>query len=128
MKTVFLIARYLLGLIFLIFGLNGFIHFIPMQAMPGPAGQFLGAIGTTGYMTVIFALQLIGAILLLSGQYVPLGLVVLGPVVMNILLFHLFLAPAGLPIALLVAILWCLTALGYRWAFEPLLSNRRHAV
>jgi putative oxidoreductase len=106
MRVAGLIARYLLGVIFLVFGLNGFFHFIPMQPMPAAAGQFMGAIYGTGYLTVIFVLEIVPAILLLAGRYVALALVLLGPVIVNILLFHAFLAPSGLPIALLVVVLW----------------------
>jgi uncharacterized membrane protein YphA (DoxX/SURF4 family) len=124
MKIAGTIARYLLGLVFVVFGSNGFLHFIPMQPMPGAPGQFMGAIYGTGYLTVIFLLQLIGGLLLLSGFYVPLGLVLLGPVIVNILLFHLFLAPAGLPLALVVVVLWVLTALSVKPAFEGIFKQK----
>ncbi len=123
MRLTSLGARYLLGLIFLVFGLNGFFHFLPMQPMPGAAGAFLSAISSSPYILVIFACQLIGAILLLSGQFVPLGLTVLGPVIVNIIAFHLFLAPAGLVIALVVLILWILAAWPYRARFFALLQR-----
>ena len=95
MKIVTIIARILLGLIFVVFGLNGFLHFLlPKGEMPPLAMQFLTAIGPTGYMSTIFALQILGGLLVLAGL-VPLGLTILCPIIVNILLFHTFLAPSG---------------------------------
>jgi putative oxidoreductase len=111
MKIAALISRYLLGLIFLVFGLNGFFHFIPMPPPTGAAGQYFIAITSTPYWTIIFATQVIGGLLLLVGRFVPLALVILGPVIVNILAFHTFMAPAGLPLAILVAILWIVVAI-----------------
>ena len=110
MKVAALIARLLLGLIFVVFGLNGFLHFIPMPPPTGTAGQFFGAIFVSHYWVVIFALQLIGGALLLVNRYVPLALVLLGPVIVNIFFFHALMAPAGLPMAILVVILWAIVA------------------
>lgn len=118
MRIAALIARYLLGLIFLVFGANGFLHFIPMPPPSGVAGQFMGALFMSHVLVVIFLLQLIGGILLLVGRYVPLALVLLGPVIVNIVLFHAFMAPSGLPLATVVVILWLLTAWSVRSAFE----------
>jgi putative oxidoreductase len=118
MKIAALIARYLLGLIFVVFGANGFLHFIPMPPPTGVAGQFMGALFMSHVLVVIFLLQLIGGILLLVGRYVPLALVLLGPVIVNIVLFHAFMAPSGLPLATVVVILWLLTAWSVRSAFE----------
>src|SRR5690242_4205050 len=81
MKIVFIVARLLLGLIFLVFGLNGFLHFIPMSVPEGLAGQFLGALFASHYLVVVFLLQLIPAVLILIGRYVPLALTLLGPVI-----------------------------------------------
>lgn len=124
MKIASLIARYLLGLIFLVFGLNGFLHFIPMPPPAGTAGQFLGALFVSHYLVVVFALQLAGAILLLLGRYVPLALTLLAPVIVNILLFHAFMAPSGLPMALIVAVLWVVVATSVWPAFAGLLQRR----
>ncbi len=106
MKIVALIARILLGLLFLVFGLNGFLHFIPMQPPPGVAGQFLGALVASHLAIPIFAVQVLGGILLLLNRYVPLALTILGPVIFNIFFFHLLVAPSGLPLAILVILLW----------------------
>lgn len=127
MKVIALIARYLLGLIFLVFGLNGFLHFIPMPPPAGLAGQFLGALFVSHYLVVVFLLQLIPAILLLINRYVPLALTLLAPIIVNILLFHAFMAPEGLPMALLVSVLWVLAALGVRSAFAGLFLQRVQA-
>ncbi|MGC9197943.1 MAG: hypothetical protein ACP5E5_03265 [Acidobacteriaceae bacterium] len=119
MKITSMVARYLLGLIFLIFGSNGFLHFIPMPPPSGVAGQYMGALFVSHLLVVIFLVQLLGGILLLAGRYVALGLVLLGPVIVNIVLFHAFMAPSGLPLATLVVILWLLTA----WSVREHLSG-----
>jgi uncharacterized membrane protein YphA (DoxX/SURF4 family) len=124
MRVAGLIARYLLGLIFLVFGANGFLHFIPMPPPPGVAGQFMGALFVSHVLVVVFLLELIPAILLLVGRYVPLALVLLGPVIVNIVLFHAFMAPSGLPLAAVVVILWVLTARSVRSAFEGIFKSK----
>src|SRR4029079_5189796 len=118
MKTTSIIARFLLGLIFLVFGLNGFFHFIPMPPPTGVAGQFMGALFVSQYLVVIFALQLIDSVYLLISRYVPLALAILAPIIFNILLFHSLMAPSGLPLALVTTILWILVFLGARSAFR----------
>jgi putative oxidoreductase len=85
MKILTHISRFLLGLIFLIFGLNGFLHFIPMPPPSGVAGQFLGSMFVTKYLLFVFAIQLIGGVLLLINRYVPIALTILGPIIVNIL-------------------------------------------
>jgi putative oxidoreductase len=110
MKIASLIARILLGLIFLVFGLNGFLHFIPMPPPTGLAGQFFGAIFVSHYWVVIFGVQVLGGLLLLANRFVPLALVLLGPVIVNIFFFHALMAPAGLPLAIVVVLLWALLA------------------
>jgi len=122
-KIVSTIARYLLGVIFLTFGLNGFLHFIPMPPPTGIAGQFLGAIFVSRLYVVLFLLQIVPALLLLANRYVPLALTILGAIVFNILCIHIFMAPAGLPLALLVTILWFLTAWSVRSSFAPILQR-----
>ena len=124
MRVAGLITRYLLGLIFLVFGANGFLHFIPMPLPPGVAGQFMGALFVSHVLVVVFLLELIPAILLLVGRYVPLALVLLGPVIVNIVLFHAFMAPSGLPLATVVVILWLLTAWSVRPAFEGIFKQK----
>src|SRR6266851_9820638 len=102
MKILTPVSRFFLGLIFLVFGLNGFLHFIPLPPPSGVAGQFMGALFVSHYLTLIFGLQVIAAVLLLANRYVPLALAVLAPVIVNILSFHALMAPSGLPLALFV--------------------------
>jgi putative oxidoreductase len=127
MKTASTVARYLAGVIFLVFGLNGFLHFIPLPPPSGVAGQFLGALFVSHYLTLIFALQVIGAVLLLANRYVPLALAILAPVIVNILSFHALMAPSGLPLALFVTVLWALVFVHVRAAFAALLQARFQA-
>ena len=119
MKTVILISRLLLGLISLVFGLNGFLNFLSMGPMPtGLAGQFIGALILSHYFWVVAALQVIGGVLLLVNRFVPLGLLLLGPVIVNILLYHFFLNPAGIGLAIVVTILWLIVFYGHRQYFS----------
>ncbi len=120
MRTVSTIARYLAGVIFLVFGLNGFLHFIPLPPPGGVAGQFMGALFVSHYLMLIFGVQVIGAVLLLANRFVPLALAVLAPVIVNILSFHALMAPSGLPQAIVVAILWVLIFVDVRPAFAGL--------
>ena len=106
MKVATIIARSLLGLIFVVFGSNMVLHFIPMPPPPeGPAREFMTALFLTHYLYVVGALQVVGGVLLLIGRKVPLGLTLLGPVIVNILCFHVLMAPAGLPMAITVSAL-----------------------
>jgi putative oxidoreductase len=123
MKITSVIARFLLGLIFLVFGLNGFFHFLSMPAPTGVAGQFMGALFVSHFLIVIFVIQLIGAVLLLFNRYVPLALTLLAPIIVNILLFHLLMAPSGLPLAIVVTVLWVLVFLNVHSAFSGLLQQ-----
>ena len=106
MKILNKLSRFLLGLIFLVFGLNGFLHFIPMPPPSGVAGQFFGALFVSNYLVPIFGLQVISGALLLVNRFVPLALTILAAIIVNILLFHVLMNPDGLGLALLVAILW----------------------
>ena len=114
MKIASLIARLLLGLIFLVFGLNGFLHFIPMPPPKGLAAQFGGVIFASRYWVVIFGIQVIGGLLLLVNRFVPLALVLLGPVIVNIFFFHVLMAPEGIPLAIVVVVLWVILAVRYK--------------
>jgi len=121
MKILALIARLLLGLVFTVFGLNGFIHFMPMPPnLPDNVVHFITPIATTGYGFVVFGCQVIGGVLLLVGKYVPLGLVFLGPVLVNILCFHFFISHGDYAIPLFVTVLWFIVFARYRYAFRPL--------
>jgi uncharacterized membrane protein YphA (DoxX/SURF4 family) len=125
MKIATVIARTLLGLVFLIFGANGFLHFIPNMPMPSPAMQFFGGLAATGYMLpLLFATQSLGGALLILGLFVPLALTLLAPVILNIFLFHVFLVPSGLPIAIVVVALELFLVWAHREAFAPMLRAR----
>ena len=122
MKIAIIIVRILLGLMFVVFGSNGFLHFIPTPPMHGPSGDFIGAMAGSGYLQVVAALQVIGGALLLLGRYIPLGLTLLGPIIVNIVLFHVFLDRNGLPMALLVAALALFLLWRYRTNFAGLVQ------
>ncbi len=124
MKIAALIARILLGLEFVVFGLNKFLHFIPVQVPLGLAGQFEMVLFGSHYWVVIALLEVIGGLLLLAGRYVPLALTLLGPIVVNILLFHGMLEPKGLPIALLTAVLWFVIFFEVKKAFAGIFAQR----
>ena len=124
MKTATIIARSLLGLIFVTFGLNMFLHFIPMPPPPvGPASDFMTALFLSHYVYVVGAVQVLGGLLLFSGRRAPLGLTLLGPVIVNILCFHAFMAPAGLPMAFVVSSLALFLLWRYREHFTGLVKN-----
>jgi uncharacterized membrane protein YphA (DoxX/SURF4 family) len=122
MKVAVLIARILLGLEFVLFGLNGFLQFLHMPPPTGVPAQFLGALFVSKYYVVIFALQIIGGVLLLSGRYIPLALTILGPILFNILMFHGTMAPAGLPLAFVTLVLWFIVFAAHRESFRGILS------
>jgi putative oxidoreductase len=127
MKIASTIARILLGLMFTVFGLNGFLHFIPMQPPPGLAGQYMGALFVSHYLVVVFLVQLAGGLLLLANRYVPLALILLGPVIVNIICFPAFLAPEGLPTALVATVLWVVVFAGVRSAFSGVFLQKVEA-
>jgi uncharacterized membrane protein YphA (DoxX/SURF4 family) len=117
MRIVGIIVRVLLGAAFVFFGLNGFLQFLKMPPPEGLAGDFIKAMFVSHYFYVVAGLQVVGGFLLLIGRFVPLGLTLLGPVVVNILLFHIFLEPKGLPMAIVFAILTLIVLWNYRAAF-----------
>src|SRR6478672_3950432 len=124
MKILTNISRFLLGLIFLIFGLNGFLHFIPMPPPSGVAGQFFGALFVSNYLVPIFGLQVISGVLLLVNRFVPLALTILAAIIVNILLFHVLMNPAGLGLAVFAAILWGVVFANVRSAFAGIFQAR----
>ena len=105
MKVAVTIARILLGLVFLIFGFNVFFSFIPTQPMSGDVGTLTTLMFTHRWFHFYGTLYIIAGLLLLVGRYVPVGLVLLGPIIVNILLFHLTLAPSGIMPGLVCAVL-----------------------
>jgi putative oxidoreductase len=125
MKIVILIARLLLGLVFVVFGLNGFLNFLEMGPIPsGLAGQFIGALVQSHYFWVVAALQVAGGALLLVNRFVPFGLVLLGPVIVNIILYHVFLNLTGIAVAIVVAVLWLIVFYGHRQYFSGIFVQR----
>ena len=124
MRVIVIIARVLLGLVFFVFGLNGFLQFMPNPPPPPAAGAFFGALLATHYMFfLIFGTQVLGGALLLIGVAVPFALTILAPVIVNIVFFHVFLSPALLPMALVVAAFELFLVWYYRAAFAPLFGG-----
>ena len=122
MSKAVLIARILLGLIFVVFGANYFLHFIPIQPSES-AGAFMGALTDTGYMWPAIKLtEIVGGAMLLGGFGVPLALVLLAPIIVNIVLLHVFLDTAGLPVAILVLVLEVFLARAYWGSFKGVLN------
>ncbi len=123
MSKLPMIARILLGLIFVVFGLNGLLDFMQMPPFPEAAGAYLGAMMETGYAWPLLKLTEIAAgLLLLSGRFVPLALLLLAPIVVNITLFHIFLAPSGLPLGIVVLVLMLYLAHAYWPHFRGIFS------
>jgi len=122
MKYVIVVVRVLLGLMFFVFGLNAFLKFMgPPPEMHGQAGAFITALMSSGYLYVIAVLQVLGGLcLLLGARFVPLGLTLLGPIIVNIVLFHLFLEPTGLPMAIVTAALALFLLWIYRFKFPAI--------
>ena len=121
MKIAILGARLLLGFMFFVFGLNNFLHFIPMPALPpSDAVTFSTILASHNYMTFIALLQVIAGLLLLDGRFVPLALTLLAPIIVNILLFHFLLAHEGAAGGLIAALLEIFLLFIYRRSFRPL--------
>jgi putative oxidoreductase len=125
MKITSIVARYLLGLIFTVFALNGFLNFIPQPPLTNPLTiQFLTSVSESHFAAFFFAIQLLGGLLLLSGYFVPLALTLLAAELYNILAFHLTLAPASIPPALVASVLWILVFLQYRDSFRGIFNAK----
>ncbi|HEU5073378.1 MAG TPA: DoxX family protein [Polyangiaceae bacterium] len=124
-KYLPLVARLVLGAIFLVFGLNGFLGYLPPPEMPDRAEHFMGALAATGYMfPLVKSVELVAGVMLLAGRYVPLAVVLLAPGIVNIVLFHAILAPGGLDVALGVLVLELYVAWSYRDVYRPMLTAR----
>jgi len=125
MKHVFTAARILLGLIFLVFSLNYWLQFIPIPGQPeGSHGaNFMGAIFMTKFLTVVKVLELVGGVLLLSGRYVNLGLTLLGPIIINIALFHLLVAPGNYGLTIVICVLALVTLIGQKDYFRTIFAK-----
>ena len=118
MKVVTIIARILMGLMFVVFGANGFLQFIPVKELPpGMAGQFLTIFFQSHWVWVVSAVQLVGGLLLLVNRYVPLALALLGPVIVNILTYHALLFHSGAQPAIVVTLCWLILFYRYRANF-----------
>jgi putative oxidoreductase len=125
MKILATIARILLGLIFVVFGANILHPFLPMPPPPsGPAGDYFKALFVSHYIQVVGAFQVVGGLLLLIGRFVPLGLTLLAPVIVNILLYHILLDNKGLPMAIGASVLALIVLWYYRGSFAGLLKAR----
>ena len=124
MRIVELTARMLLGLLFLISGCNGFLNLLPSAPLEGTAGQFLRALSESHYDLVISGFQVVAGFLLVANRFVSLGIAVLAPIIVNILCFHIFMMPSGLPGAVLVAIIWSFFAYQHRRDFSELFVSK----
>lgn len=124
MKIAVVIARILMGVIVVFFGLNGFLQFLRAPLPTGLAGQFLMALFQSHYVWFICAVQIVGGMLLLVNRYVPLALTLLGPVIVNIILYHLLLNPAAAQLAVVVTILWLFLFYRYRQNFSGLFVQK----
>ena len=123
MKILVVIARVLLGLMFLIFGLNGFLNFLPAPPLTGVSGAFLGALMTSHYVYLICAVQALAGLFLLANQFLPLGLALLAPVIANIVTYHLTMQRSGAQLAILATILWGFLAWKFRAYYAPLATR-----
>ena len=123
MKIAVVIARVLLGLIFVVFGLNIYFNFIPSPPMSGDVGTLMGLMFKHGWFTFYGLLYIVGGLLLLIGRFVPIGLVLLGPIIVNVLLFHLTFNPSGIGPGLLVTVLEIFLIYAYREHFKALFTS-----
>ena len=125
MKITATVSRYLLGLLFTVFGLNGFLHFIHQPPPANPlALQFFSAVFASHFMATVLLVEIVGGILLLAGRFVPLALAVLAPVLVNILNYHITMDPGGIGPALFATIFWVMVFLPYRSCFTPIFQRR----
>jgi putative oxidoreductase len=122
MKYAIIIVRVLLGLMFAVFGSNAFLHFIPMPPLPpGDPGAFIGALINSGYIYVIGGLEVVGGLCLLIGsRFVPIGLTLLGPVIVNIVLFHILLDHVANPVAIVASFMALFLLWVYRFKFPAI--------
>ena len=121
MKITVLVSRILLGLIFFVFGLNGFLNFIPLPDVPETADLFLKGLGNAVYFFPLLKVaEILGGLALLMNRFVPLTLIILAPINLQIFLFHIFLAPGGLAMAMLMIVIHFLLAYHHRESYEEL--------
>ena len=124
MKIATIVAQVLLGLEFVVFGSNPFLHFLPATLPPGLGGQFLSILFESKYVLFVGAVQVIGGALLIVNRYVPLALALLGPVLFNILLFHGLLSHAGWQPGVVSAILWVFLMFRYQKNFAGIFAAK----
>lgn len=124
MKVISLVARILLGIIFIFFGTNLIYPFLHSPMPPGAAGQMVAGLFATHFWYLIGVCQVIGGLLMLIGRYVTLGLVILGPMVVCIDYFHLLSAHSGLPLAALVTLLWFIVAFAHKHHLAGIFAAR----
>jgi putative oxidoreductase len=119
-------ARILLGLIYFVFGLNFFFHFIPSPPpLGGVADAFTGGLFQSGYFfPMLKTMEVLLGVFLLAGIFVPLSLVILMPISINILLFHVFLAPAGSAMGIVIVLIHLFVAWAYRDYYKPLFASK----
>jgi putative oxidoreductase len=121
MKYLTTAARILLGLMFTVFGLNGFLHFIPLPPPASPlALQYMTVLATSSYFAVVFLLQLVGGLLLLANRFTALALAILAPILVNVLLYHGLMEPSGIGLGLFATLLWTVVFWRERAAFAGL--------
>jgi putative oxidoreductase len=126
MRVLAIICQILLGALFLFSGLNGFFHFVPMGPPPPPdslPGKFMAAMMGSGWIHIISALEALGGLLVLIGMTAPIGLVILGPIIFNALLFHLLMAGGhGIGMAAFATLLEIVLIYAYRPYFAALFT------
>jgi putative oxidoreductase len=127
-RTVTLVSRLLLGLMFAIFGANGFLFFMPAPPIPGLAGDFMHAVFASHYLWLISGVQFIAGLLLLIDRYVPIALILLAAMLANIWTYHITLMHGGFGGPTVPTVLWLIVAVSERRAFAPLLAAKTHAV
>ena len=121
MRSAATVARYLPGLIFVAFGLNGFLNFIPQPPPPSPlVGQFMTVMFVSHYLVPVFALQLAAGLILLSGRFTALALALLAPILVNILIYHITMDPASIAPGLIATVLWAILFARHRAAFSAI--------
>ena len=122
-KVMPAVSRLFVGLVFTVFGLNFFLHFLPTPPPPPRAATFMAGMASGGYLLeLVHAVEVVAGLLLLANRFVPLALTVLAPVIVNIVAFHLMLAPQGIPLAVVILALEFYLAWTYRRAFAPMLN------
>lgn len=124
MKIAAAISRYILGILFGVLGLNGFLNFLPAGKMPALATQYVTVLAASHYTIPVFAVQIACGILFLINRYVPLALTLIGPVLVNILIFHILMLPIGIGPGLLCTICWFILFAQHYQAFAGIFQAR----